>query len=181
MNDRELLGNFCCCRLVCSSPLCRENSNKMSPCSAVRMLGLVWPMVLTLGVSKTADFNSTTDAGSAEYAVSDGWWWCPAHLDADLQALVRRGRLKDGDKICIFTAIFPKAPGPQAVSLQMNGVRPVNPSHWARHGYISPRYLARGLTLPSLTNDGGGVYAINATIVHVSDLMCKVRRPSWRP
>ncbi len=176
VNDRdELSANFSSLLEISGAHrhFSALNSNRMSPLQrCADIMALVWPLVLCICVSKRPNFEST---GAADYMVSDGWWWSPAHLDPGLQALVKRGRLKDGDKICIFTAGFPKASGPQAVSLELNGVRPAD--RHARYGYISPRYLTRGLTLASVTAHGGGIYAVNVTIILITSTMCKVKRP----
>lgn len=128
-----------------------------------------WPLVVVCALSKAAD-------GYEAMEVSDGWSWVSCLVDDGVRKLISSRRIKDGTKIIIFRASL-KLDGPStSMLLSLNCVRKARDS--AKLGRCPPQYLSAGLTIRSLTVDGGAVYAVKGTVLMVTEVCNKCRMGS---
>jgi hypothetical protein len=104
--------------------------------------------------------------------VTDGWWWTRAVLDAQLQALVSRGKLRDGCKIAVFAATIDASGDSATMQLSLNGVKLASSA--APAGFIRPAVLRRGLALRGLSTEGGAVFGVRVKVIFVTGDMAAV-------
>ena len=111
VNDsKELLANFSTLlpKSGAHGHFSALNSNKMSPLQRCGHYGPKWPMVLCFCVNERSDCDMTS---TPRYMLSDGWWWCPAHLDSGLEALAKRGLSRMETKFVFSLQDFLSLPG----------------------------------------------------------------------
>jgi hypothetical protein len=93
-----------------------KGSGSMSPLQrCVDIHSLVFPIVLCVAMTPVKQSTQPVAATSAtkreviqySIALTDGWWWVRAKVDADINSrLVQTRKLREGDKIVVFAATF---------------------------------------------------------------------------
>jgi hypothetical protein len=122
----------------------QRQRDKMSPLQRCESTAtLLWPLCVRVIISG----ESTS---SLLLAVSDGWWFVKASLDAELQQLVQQRKIRDGSIVIVLTGNF-QVPdsGDLILNLSYNGVR-LSQSTKRKLGFVHPKYLTRGLSIKSL-------------------------------
>lgn len=109
--------------------------------------------------------NAANNLLENSIVVTDGWFQIEAKLDPTATELVRTNKIRDGTKLCIFTAQFVSEANDSKVfiALSMNGIRRAN-TH-TKLGILPTSSLSRGLSVHSLAINGGSIYAVQGTIL----------------
>lgn len=151
---------------IANTPHARRRFAKQGSMSPLQrctdIASMVWPLVLCFSCSGASDNMSLE--------VTDGWWWTRASIDAQLHSQVQKGKLFDGCRIAVFAATF-TTEGETTLKLSFNGTKKA--SKRAPFGFIRPSYLQRGLSVRSISADGGAVFGVTVEVLHIAQSMIK--------
>ena len=130
---------------------------------------LVWSLCLCVSVNSS----------DGSVLVSDGWWYTQATLDPDLSRLVKKGTIRDGTKIVVFSAGFEQQGESNRMVLRYNCVRKATDS--TKLGFLEPNALFRGLSVKSVIKGAGNVYGLRGEVVRRSVGMTRFFRYQESP
>lgn len=138
---------------------------------------VLFDSISSSNIAADKGINPQPSASSTRvFEVTDGWWWTRAVLDPELNRLVERGVLFDGCKIAVFAAQFEMESGSETatccIKLSVNSVR--KGYTFAALGFLYPPSLGRGLSLKSISQGGGPVFAVRVKVLLICPQMVKI-------